>query len=311
MNRDDFFKLAFQRSLGLLTSDDQELLKKKSVGIVGLGGVGGAYVLSLARLGIGRLLIADFDHFEIANMNRQAGALVSTLGQPKAETIRRMALDINPFLEIESYPKGVDENNVDEFVSRCDVIIDAIDFYCIDVHRLLHASVRQHQRYALFAIPLGYSCTMQVFSPKSMSFDEYYDFANCRDFFDRMSAFAIGSAPAGTHWSYMKMTGDQLANGAPPSLNCSVNLCTGYVTASILLILTGHWQEAKSTPAYFQFDARKLKQAHGHLRWGNRGPLQMLKRWFLARKFGPWRDQINQRHEEKKKNFDEVTRVAI
>lgn len=311
MDRGEFFKLAFQRSLGLLTPADQELLQNKCIGVVGLGGVGGAYVLSLARMGVGRLLISDFDHFEIANMNRQAGALVSTLGQPKDEAIRRMALDINPFLEIETYSKGIDEKNVDEFVSRCDVVIDAIDFYSIDAHCLLHATVRRHQRYALFAIPLGYSCTLQVFSPKGKSFEEYYDFENCMDYFSQICAFAIGAAPAGTHWSYMNISGDALAAGTPPSLNCSVNLCTGYVTASVILILTGHWQEEKSAPVYFQFDARKMKQVQGRLRWGNRGPLQMLKRWFLGRKFGPWREQINRRHDEKKKNFAEVTRVAI
>jgi hypothetical protein len=311
LNRNEFFQQAFQRSEGLLNREEMQLLQNKTVGIVGLGGVGGAYVLGLARMGIGRLLIADFDHFEIANMNRQAGAFVSTLGQPKAETLRRMALDINPYMEVKTYSKGVDRHNVDEFVNQCDVIVDAIDFYCIDAHRLLHVTARRHKRYSLFAIPLGYSCTLQVFSPEKMSFEDYYDFQHCADFFEQVSAFAIGSAPAGTHWPYMNITGDQLAGGTPPSLSSSVNLCAGHITASVLLILTRQWEEKHSAPCYFQWDARTMKKAQGTLLWGNRGPLQKFKRWILARRFGPWRAQINQRSEEKQKNFAEYTQAAI
>ena len=85
---------AFARNLGWLTRDEQRKLQRTRVAIAGLGGVGGVYLTTLARLGIGAFTIADFDHFAIANFNRQAGATVSTLDRPKLEVMARMARDI-------------------------------------------------------------------------------------------------------------------------------------------------------------------------------------------------------------------------
>ena len=73
------YAAAFSRNLGLVDPEEQETLKKSRVAIAGLGGVGGVHLTTLARMGIGRIRIADFDHFEIHNINRQAGATVSTL----------------------------------------------------------------------------------------------------------------------------------------------------------------------------------------------------------------------------------------
>ena len=82
---------AFSRNIGWLTAAEQTLLRGKRVAIAGLGGVGGAHVLTLARLGIGAFNLADFDAFALPNFNRQAGAVVSTLGRAKTDVIAEMA----------------------------------------------------------------------------------------------------------------------------------------------------------------------------------------------------------------------------
>ncbi len=74
---------AFSRNIGWLTRSEQASLVNKSVAIAGMGGVGGNHLLTLARLGVGRFHIADFDTFEIHNFNRQVGATVSHLGRSK------------------------------------------------------------------------------------------------------------------------------------------------------------------------------------------------------------------------------------
>jgi tRNA A37 threonylcarbamoyladenosine dehydratase len=81
------YEQAFQRTLGWVTEEELLTLRQKRVAIAGVGGVGGGYALTLARLGIGNLTIADPDTFELANFNRQVGANIATIGRSKAEVI--------------------------------------------------------------------------------------------------------------------------------------------------------------------------------------------------------------------------------
>ena len=67
---------AFSRNIGWVTEAEQTSLRQARVAIAGLGGVGGAHLLTLARLGVGRFNISDFDRFEQHNYNRQVGAVM-------------------------------------------------------------------------------------------------------------------------------------------------------------------------------------------------------------------------------------------
>src|SRR5690625_3553434 len=86
------FEDAFSRNIGWVTEWEQQILRSsKKIAIAGMGGVGGAHLLTLARLGVGAFHIADFDSFEFPNFNRQVGAMLSTLGQSKVEVMAQMA----------------------------------------------------------------------------------------------------------------------------------------------------------------------------------------------------------------------------
>ena len=65
---------AFDRNIGWVTEAEQASLRGRCVAIAGMGGVGGWHLLTLVRLGIGRVRLADFDTYDIANFNRQVGA---------------------------------------------------------------------------------------------------------------------------------------------------------------------------------------------------------------------------------------------
>jgi tRNA A37 threonylcarbamoyladenosine dehydratase len=65
------YSSAFSRNIGWVTADEQAKLRDSRVAIAGLGGVGGPHLLTLARLGVGKFNIADFDRFELQNFNRQ------------------------------------------------------------------------------------------------------------------------------------------------------------------------------------------------------------------------------------------------
>src|SRR5574343_328099 len=94
------YQSAFSRNIGWVTETEQSRLRNARVAIGGLGGVGGVHLLTLARLGVGKFTIADFDVFDIVNFNRQVGATVSSLGRPKLEVLSEMLRDINPEVEL-------------------------------------------------------------------------------------------------------------------------------------------------------------------------------------------------------------------
>ena len=84
------------RTAALLGPDGFERIKKSSVMIIGLGAVGGYALEALARSGVGRLILVDFDKVDETNINRQILALGSTVGQSKAKLAAARAQDINP-----------------------------------------------------------------------------------------------------------------------------------------------------------------------------------------------------------------------
>lgn len=106
---------AFSRNLGIVSSDEHVRLCQSTVAIAGMGGVGGDYLISLVRAGVGRFHIAEFDEFELANFNRQYGANIRTLGRRKIEVMLEYALEINPDLDVKIFDKGLNAGNIDEF----------------------------------------------------------------------------------------------------------------------------------------------------------------------------------------------------
>jgi tRNA A37 threonylcarbamoyladenosine dehydratase len=124
----DYFE-AFSRNIGWVTRAEQTALRTKRVAIAGLGGVGGVHLLTLARMGIGKFTLAEFDTFGLHNFNRQVGATMSSIGRPKLDVLVEMALNINPELEIRTFPKGVDEGNLEDFLTGVDVYVDGIDYF--------------------------------------------------------------------------------------------------------------------------------------------------------------------------------------
>ena len=93
MNRNS----AQERSRALLGAAAMDFLASCHVAVFGLGGVGGHAVMALARGGVGELTLVDKDIVEASNLNRQAAAGVSTLGQQKATVMARKALDVAPW----------------------------------------------------------------------------------------------------------------------------------------------------------------------------------------------------------------------
>lgn len=116
------------RTEALLGKDGIEKLQNATVMIVGLGAVGGYALEALARSGVGKLILADFDVVEETNINRQILALSSTIGMPKIEAARARVREINPDCQVETLRIFVNGDTLSNLLShRADMVIDAID----------------------------------------------------------------------------------------------------------------------------------------------------------------------------------------
>ena len=118
----------FSRTELLIGRDNQKKLKKASVILFGVGGVGGYAAEALARSGIGRLALVDADRVCASNINRQIVAAHSTVGQLKIEVMRGRISDINPQAEVVLFPCFYDAETAGQIdLSRYDYVVDAID----------------------------------------------------------------------------------------------------------------------------------------------------------------------------------------
>ena len=101
-------------------------LKKCTVGIAGAGGLGSNCAVALARVGIGKLVISDFDIVNESNLNRQY-FFRDQLGQKKVHALKENIAGINPEVKIITNDTKLNENNIVEIYKDCDVIVEAFD----------------------------------------------------------------------------------------------------------------------------------------------------------------------------------------
>jgi sulfur carrier protein ThiS adenylyltransferase len=103
-----------------------EKIKGSIVGIAGLGGLGSAVAIALARIGVGTLILVDFDVVEPSNLNRQQ-YFIHQVGMPKVEALRENLSRINPYVRIQTYPEKLDRNNVERIFNKATVVVEAFD----------------------------------------------------------------------------------------------------------------------------------------------------------------------------------------
>ena len=117
----------YERNIPSLTMEESELLRTKTVAVIGCGGLGGYIIEQLARLGIGMIRIIDGDVFEESNLNRQLFSDVNVLGQPKTEVSRARIAAVNPEVHVQSLYGYLAEDNAEAFLNGCDAVVGALD----------------------------------------------------------------------------------------------------------------------------------------------------------------------------------------
>ena len=118
----------FLRTERLIGSKNMKILKSKTVLVAGLGAVGSYAVEGISRIGVGSIVLADFDTISSSNINRQLFALESTIGMSKTDVAAERVKDINPDCLVTPMNLFVHRDTIKKITDPVpDLIIDAID----------------------------------------------------------------------------------------------------------------------------------------------------------------------------------------
>jgi len=266
---------AFSRNIGWVTREEQIELRHKRIAIAGLGGVGGSHLLTLTRLGIGGFNLAEYDRFEQPNFNRQAGATLSSVGQPKLDTLVNMALDINPELDIRTFPSGVQDDNLSRFLQDADIYVDGLDFFALHARKTVFDACHRHRIPAVTAAPLGMGVALLCFLPGHMSFEAYFGMHGQSEG-EQLVRFLVGLSPAMLQRAYLvDPSAVDFVNQKGPSTPMACELCAGVAATQVLKILLGRGR-VLAAPRGLHFDAYRNRLAHTWRPGGHRNPIQRI-----------------------------------
>ncbi len=273
---------AFSRNIGWVTETEQLRLRQSRVAIGGLGGVGGVHLLTLARIGIGRFSIADFDVFDIVNFNRQVGATVSSLNKPKIDVLADMLKDINPEVDVKLFSSGVQEDSLEAFLDDVDVYVDGLDFFAFSARRMTFSACERKNIPVVTAAPLGLGTALLVFGPGGMPYEDYFGFEGC-DEMEMAIRFLVGLSPAMLQRGYVAdMSRVNLAERRGPSSIAACQLCAGVAAIETLKLLLGRGG-VRLAPWGSQFDAYRMRYIRTWRPGGYRNPLQYMMRSLVRR----------------------------
>jgi len=168
------YQESFIRNIGIFTEAEQEQLKKSTIAVAGVGGVGGLLVERLIRLGVGNIKITDLGTFEQSNLNRQHGSTMLTLERNKAEVVYQDIKDINPEASIYYDNNGItSEESAIQFLEGCDLVIDEMDYGAWKESIYLQRAARKRGIYYFFAGAIGFGALLTNFDPQGITLEEY------------------------------------------------------------------------------------------------------------------------------------------
>lgn len=142
------------RTKALIGDDGVKKLENSHVAVIGVGGVGGYVCLMLARAGVGRITLVDFDRVDETNINRQVVANVNTIGMLKTEVMRNMILSINKDCKVDIFSERFCAQFADRlFSNKFDYVVDAIDSVSDKIELIVYC--KQHDINIISAMGAG------------------------------------------------------------------------------------------------------------------------------------------------------------
>lgn len=164
--------MRYSRNIPALSEAECALLRSKTVAIIGCGGLGGYLIEYLARIGVGSIRCVDADVFEESNLNRQLLSTVSFLGTGKAQTAADRVRAINPDVQVQAFPVFMDNTNVQELITGCDAVLDALDN--IPSRRVLAATCAAEKIPYIYGAIAGWVAQAAICMPGEDLIDKLY-----------------------------------------------------------------------------------------------------------------------------------------
>lgn len=243
----------FDRNLGILSSADMDKLRGSRIAIAGCGCIGGFAAELLARMGLGSLRLADPDHFDITNINRQCAATHHTIGMHKVEALAEHLRAIQPEIELDLWRECIEPANADAFVADADYVIDAIDYFAFPHAVSLHRAARRHGKPVLTAAALGFGTTVLAFHPQGMTLEAYVGIEESTPISDLTDIVVPASHYTSELPSYV--TAEQvktwLVTRRIPTISVGQALGPGVLVSKLVLHLLGR-KEPQYVPESFQ-----------------------------------------------------------
>ncbi|WP_078120744.1 ThiF family adenylyltransferase [Thiosocius teredinicola] len=276
------YDVAFSRNIGWVTREEQARLKTMRVAVGGMGGVGGSHLVTLARMGIGNFNISDLDEFELANFNRQHGASMSTLGQPKVTTMGDVIRDINPDGDIRIFDQGVSDENLDDFLADCDLYMDSLDIFALDIRRKVFQACYDKGIPTITAAPMGMGTAFLIFLPGKMSFEQYFKLDGF-EFEDQIIKFVIGVSPSVQQRHYLvDRSSVNFLKKKVPSTAMGIEIAAGVACSNAVKLLLNRGPIIHA-PWGLHFDAYRNRMIKTWRPFGNNGPMQRFMFWYVKR----------------------------
>ncbi len=221
----------YLRNLGLVGIKGQLALLNAHVGIAGAGGLGGTVFEILARYGVGRITIADFDAFEESNLNRQLLSTYARIDTVKVDAAAQRGVEINPAVFVHAVNEQLTSENAPAIFKGIDLIVDALGnvrdrFIVQDAARALNVPV-------VHAAVAGSHGQIATMFPGDMGLEAIYGPRN--------------AAPA---------SGRELGEGAPPS---SVMTVASLQAHEVVKLITGIAQVARHSLILIDLHEMTLK----------------------------------------------------
>jgi len=127
LNDDELLRYSRHLLLEDVGEAGQLALKNSKVLIIGMGGLGTPASLYLAAAGVGHIVLNDFDHIEVSNLQRQIAYQNSDIGEAKVEVTKRKLQQINPQIKVRSINKAMPEMQLSMELSMADLVLDCTD----------------------------------------------------------------------------------------------------------------------------------------------------------------------------------------
>jgi len=253
------YQQMINRNIGLLTEDQQNLLKNTTIALFGLGGLGGVIAEILTRSGIGSIKLVDNDKFDKANLNRQIFAFHDTLGRWKTDVTEEFLTRINPEIKLEKYNR-VEPDNIQAILKNAKLVILAIDSAkpCVIVSRAARAlSIPLVEGWA---IPYG---NTRVFTADSPTLEAVYNLPTQGKPIDAITDEEFMRCSLAMLMALKKIEGvgnfyppaaiDRIQKGQIPSFAPIVWLTAVLMSFEALKIIV-QWGQAPVAPEFFLYN---------------------------------------------------------